>query len=157
MPDAAPAPERDPAEIARGVIDAITYMTLATADGDARPWASPVWFAHRDHREFIWVSHPDARHSENLAANPRLGIAIYDSTVIPGQAEAVYVEAEGGEVSDAAERAGLLEAFSRRSADQGQAAWGEEHVTGAARHRLYRARALTRYILGPGDRRIEVP
>ena len=30
---------------ARRIIDANSYMTLATADADGRPWATPVWFA----------------------------------------------------------------------------------------------------------------
>lgn len=157
MPDAASATAHDPAAVARGVIDAISYMTLATADVDGRPWASPVWFAHREYEEFVWVSHPDARHSENLAANVRLGIAIYDSTVTPGEAEAVYVEAEGGEVTDEAEIPDALEVFNRRGEAQGLTTWGLERVTGSAAHRLYRARARAMFILGPRDRRIEVP
>ena len=150
MSDAAPA------EHAHALIDAMAYMTLATADADGRPWATPVWFAHRDHREFIWISRPGTRHSRNLAANPRLAISIYDSTVVPGDAAAVYMEAEATEVTDAGERAVLLEAFSRRSVAQGLGPFGEADVTGAAPHRLYRARALATFILGPHDQRIEV-
>jgi Pyridoxamine 5'-phosphate oxidase len=30
------------AAVAREIIDANRYMTLATADGDGRPWAAPV-------------------------------------------------------------------------------------------------------------------
>lgn len=145
-----------PAERARALIDSLAYMTLATADPDGRPWATPVWFAHRDHREFIWISRPGARHSRNLAANPRLAISIYDSTVVPGDAAAVYVEAEGEEVTDAGERADLLEAYVRRLLAQGLPPFGEEDVTGAAEHRLYRAHARATYILGARDDRIEV-
>jgi predicted pyridoxine 5'-phosphate oxidase superfamily flavin-nucleotide-binding protein len=36
------------AECARRIIDANSYATLATADADGRPWATPVWFAERD-------------------------------------------------------------------------------------------------------------
>src|SRR3954470_10986623 len=140
-------PEPTPAEQARALIDAIAYMTLATADADGRPWASPVWFAHRDHREFVWISRPGTRHSRNLAANPRLAISIYDSTVVPDDAAAVYVEGEGAEVTDAGERAALLEVFTRRSVAQGLGPFGEADVTGAAPHRLYRARALATFIL----------
>jgi nitroimidazol reductase NimA-like FMN-containing flavoprotein (pyridoxamine 5'-phosphate oxidase superfamily) len=149
-------PDATPAEQARTLIDALAYMTLATAGADGRPWASPVWFAHRDHREFVWISRPGTRHSRNLAANPRLAISIYDSTVVPDDAAAVYVEAEGAEVTDAGERAALLEVFTRRSVAQGLGPFGEADVTGAAPHRLYRARALATFILGPRDQRIEI-
>ena len=32
----------DLVEAARGIIDANRYMTLATADAEGEPWASPV-------------------------------------------------------------------------------------------------------------------
>ena len=51
------------------------YMVLATADAAGLPWASPVWFAANDGREFYWVSRPEARHSRNLAVRAELGIA----------------------------------------------------------------------------------
>jgi hypothetical protein len=54
--------------VVRAIIDAHQYMTLATADAHGTPWASPVWCATDDYREFFWVSSPAARHSHNLAA-----------------------------------------------------------------------------------------
>ena len=69
------------------------YMTLATADADGTPWACPVWFARPDERTFLWASDPDARHSRNIAANPRIALVIFDSTVDPGDAAALYVAA----------------------------------------------------------------
>ena len=75
---------RDPATVARGIIDANRYMTLATADGDGRPWASPVWYAHQGYTDLYWVSRPEARHSRNLAVRPEVSIVIFDSTVPEG-------------------------------------------------------------------------
>ena len=40
--------EYDPAGIARAVIDANSYLTIATADRAGQPWPSPVWYAHAD-------------------------------------------------------------------------------------------------------------
>ena len=37
------AEERDLGAMAREIIDANLFMTLATADSDGRPWASPVY------------------------------------------------------------------------------------------------------------------
>jgi hypothetical protein len=42
----------------RAIVDANSFMTLATADADGLPWASPVWFAPAEYREFFWVSDP---------------------------------------------------------------------------------------------------
>jgi nitroimidazol reductase NimA-like FMN-containing flavoprotein (pyridoxamine 5'-phosphate oxidase superfamily) len=69
------------------------YMTLATADADGVPWASPVWYARPDEATFLWVSDPEARHSRNIAANPRIALVIFDSTVTPSAAQALYVAA----------------------------------------------------------------
>ena len=48
---------------ARDVLLDNRFLTLATADAEGLPWASPVWFATRDCREIFWVSSPTARHS----------------------------------------------------------------------------------------------
>ena len=51
--------------MAREIVDANLFMTLATADSDGRPWASPVYFSPAGYREFFWISEPGARHSRN--------------------------------------------------------------------------------------------
>lgn len=143
------------AEIARAIVDANRYMTLATADSDGRPWASPVWFAHRAYTDFVWVSKPGALHSRNLAARPEVGIVIFDSTVVPGEGEAVYVEAVAREL-DGAERGEALAVFARRSHAQGLAEWTIADVTAPARHRLYSASARRHFILDAHDERLAV-
>jgi nitroimidazol reductase NimA-like FMN-containing flavoprotein (pyridoxamine 5'-phosphate oxidase superfamily) len=147
--------ETDLAAVAREIIDSNQYMTLATADADGRPWASPVWFAHEDYTRFLWVSKPDARHSRNLAARPQAGIVIFDSTVPMGGARAVYLEAtaerleEGDAVRDIA-------VFSRRSQEFGGPEWIAEEIRPPAPLRLYRATVSTHYVLGPNDERSAV-
>jgi pyridoxine/pyridoxamine 5'-phosphate oxidase len=140
---------------ARRVVAANACMTLATADGDGRPWATPVWFADRDLEDFVWVSRPGARHSRNIAARPAVGIVVFDSTVVVGGASAVYVEAEAVEV-DPDDRAAALAACNRRTQQQGIGSWTEQRVTGAARSRLYRARASRVYVLDEHDGRVQV-
>ena len=86
-------------DAARALIDANAYMTLATADRDGRPWASPVWFAHDGYTTFYWVSRPGPRHSRNLEVRPQLAIVIFDSTVPECEGQAVYMEAEAERVA----------------------------------------------------------
>jgi pyridoxine/pyridoxamine 5'-phosphate oxidase len=151
----------DAVALARLVIDQNLYMTLATADAEGRPWASPVWYAPVAHRELLWVSEPGTRHSGNIAARPRVSAVVYDSTVAPGRAQAVYLEGDAEEVP-AAELAPAVEAFSRRSRATGLAAWEPGDVSGDARLRLYRLRAQDVWVLDgigddrEGDRRIPV-
>ena len=89
------------ADVARSVIDENSYMALGTADEAGNPWVSPVWFASEDYRNFHWVSSPDAKHSRNLAAHPEVAIAIFDSSVPVGGAQAVYMKGVAKELTGA--------------------------------------------------------
>ena len=73
---------------------------------------------------------------------------IFDSTVTPGDAAAVYMRAR-------AEQAGVdgLASSTANRAGQGIPAWGAERVTAPAKHRLYRAIAGEQTMLGPGERK----
>jgi nitroimidazol reductase NimA-like FMN-containing flavoprotein (pyridoxamine 5'-phosphate oxidase superfamily) len=146
---------RELAGLARQIIDANRYMTLATADGDGRPWASPVWYAHQGYTDFLWVSRPEARHSRNLASRPELAMVIFDSTVPEGGAQAVYVEALAEELVGAERERGIA-IVSRRSQAAGAGPWDEADVIAPAPHRLFRARASRHFVLGPHDQRIPV-
>ena len=145
----------DAAAVAKRIIDANVYMTLATADAEGRPWPSPVWFAHEGYAEFVWVSKPGARHSRNLAARRQVGIVIFDSTVGQGEADAAYVEAEAQQLEGADEERGI-DIFNRRSESLGWPSWSVADVREPARLRLYGATASSLFVLGPGDERIAV-
>ena len=109
-------------EAARAIVDANSYMTLATADADGAPWASPVWFAHEQYETFLWMSRPGARHSRNIAARREIAIVIFDSTVSPQQRNAVYVEAAAAIVPDA-ELADAVAVYAARSVAAGWRRW----------------------------------
>jgi nitroimidazol reductase NimA-like FMN-containing flavoprotein (pyridoxamine 5'-phosphate oxidase superfamily) len=126
-------------DLARRIIDANGYLTLATADADGRPWATPVWFAHDGYTDFYWMSRPTTRHSANLAARPEAGIVVFDSTVPIYQGNAVYIDAVVEEVPDAAIEAATT-LYSARSVAAGARAWQREDVVEPAEFRLYRAR-----------------
>jgi nitroimidazol reductase NimA-like FMN-containing flavoprotein (pyridoxamine 5'-phosphate oxidase superfamily) len=139
----------------RAIVDANLYMVLGTADAEGRPWASPVYFAHSDYREFVWVSKPGATHSRNLETRAEASIVIFDSTVPIGTGRAVYLSATVDEVG-AEERSQALEIFTRRSLLHGGREWTAEDVVAPARHRLYRATAVDRFVLDEHDERIPV-
>jgi hypothetical protein len=154
VPDATTARD-DPEAHARAIVAANRYMVLATADADGRPWVSPVWVATEDGRELIWLSRPDTRHSGNVAVRPEVAIVIFDSSVAPGDARALYVAAVAEEL-DGDERDRCLGVYSRVSEAQGLSATTTEDVSGTGRWRLYRAVATERSVLGPGDDRLPV-
>ena len=136
-------------DLARTIVDSNRYMVLGTADADGQPWVTPVWFASEDYERFHWVSSPDARHSRNLDARPEVAIAIFDSTVPVGGAQAVYMsglaeQLTGGELEHG------IEVFSRLSeADVGRR-WGLDDVQPPSPFRLYRATVSEHYVLIPG-------
>jgi pyridoxine/pyridoxamine 5'-phosphate oxidase len=142
-----------PTEVARRVLDANAYLTLSTADASGRPWATPVWFADRDGREFVWVSRTTRRHSHNIAARPEVALAIFDSTTPVGAATAVYVEAVAAMVSDDG-LADALAIFNGEADASGLPLWGADQVTGAAPFRLYRAVTTQSWILDEHENRV---
>jgi nitroimidazol reductase NimA-like FMN-containing flavoprotein (pyridoxamine 5'-phosphate oxidase superfamily) len=143
--------------MAKAIVDANSYLTLGTADAAGVPWASPVWYAHASYREYFWVSRPGARHSQNIAVRPEVGIVIFDSTVPIGTGKAVYMAAVAEEVSDDDEVARGIEVFSERSLAQGGRAWTPGDVGPAGRVRLYRARVSEQFVLSPEDERLPLP
>jgi nitroimidazol reductase NimA-like FMN-containing flavoprotein (pyridoxamine 5'-phosphate oxidase superfamily) len=146
------ATHEDLAAVARRLIDAHAYLTLATADEGGRPWASPVFYSAAGYSDFYWVSVPAARHSRNLADRPEVAIVIFDSRVPVGGAQAVYLEARAEEVP-AAELPGAIEMFSRGSQARGAPPWAIDDVRAHAAHRLYRARASACSVLDGSDER----
>jgi nitroimidazol reductase NimA-like FMN-containing flavoprotein (pyridoxamine 5'-phosphate oxidase superfamily) len=139
-------------DLARRIIDANTYMALGTADEAGRPWISPVYFATEDYRHFHWVSRPDARHSRNLKARAEVAIAIFDSSVPIGGAQAVYIAGRSEELAGGELERGI-ELFSRVSQADGARPWTLDEVQASAPLRLYRAAAAEHFVLVPGDRR----
>ena len=142
-------------DVVLAILDANAYMTLATADRRGNPWASPVWYASADYREFVWVSSPEARHSRNIAVRPELAIVIFDSQQRPGTGEAVYVSARAELVPDH-DLDRCLDIFSAVSRRQGLAVWERQAVQPPARLRLYHATAIEHYVLSSRDERIPV-
>jgi Pyridoxamine 5'-phosphate oxidase len=145
-------PERE--AMAKAIVDGNTYMTLGTADTEGLPWASPVWYAPASYREFFWVSKPGARHSQNIAVRPELGIVIFDSTVPISSGEAVYMAARAEQVTAADEVERGMAVFSGRSLAQGGHEWTPDDVSPSARLRLYRALASEQFVLSQEDERL---
>lgn len=140
--------QQDLAAVARSIIDSNMYMVLGTADGAGRPWVSPVYYATAGHREFFWVSSPEARHSRDVATRPEVRIVIFDSRAAIGTGQGVYMAATAEELTgDELDRG--IGIFSRMSQSHGGHAWARGDVTGSQPYRLYRATASEHSVLDP--------
>jgi nitroimidazol reductase NimA-like FMN-containing flavoprotein (pyridoxamine 5'-phosphate oxidase superfamily) len=126
-------------EMARRVIDGNTYMVLGTLDPEGQPRLSPVFYTPARYRDFYWVSVPEAHHSRNVAERPDVRLVIFDSTMPPGEGEAVYVSATAREVPKAELPDVVREAFRTDAGTQ----FTPEELSGHARLRLYVARATS--------------
>src|SRR5689334_22393231 len=93
--------QQDVGALAQTIIDANMYMVLGTADESGIPWVTPVYFGHREYREFYWISSPDVRHSHNIAVRTQVSIVVFDSQVRAGQGQAVYMSAIAQELTGA--------------------------------------------------------
>ena len=139
----------DLTELARRIIDANRYLALGTADDAGHPWVTPVWFASEDYRSFHWVSSPEAKHSRYLAARPEVAIAIYDSSVPVGDAQAVYMKGVAEELTGAELERGIG-VFDRVSREDIGREWSLDDVQGSSLFRLYRATVSEHWVLIPG-------
>lgn len=135
--------------IAREIIDTNLYMVLATSNEQGEPWASPVYFAHEDYRQFLWVSRPSRTHSQNIAVRPEVSIVIFDSSVPISSGMGAYCRATAEQVTGD-DRISAMEAFSRRSLSHGGDPWSVESVEEPAALRLYRATTYETFVLKPG-------
>jgi uncharacterized protein YhbP (UPF0306 family) len=143
-------PGQDLAAIARTIIDANQYMTLATADVQGQPWASPVFYATADYTEFYWISAPATTHSENLAQRPQISIVIFDSRAPEGTGQAVYLSATAEVVhDDDLDRA--LAIYPGPAGREQATHYTREQFHALAPYRLYRATAFEHSILCPRD------
>jgi pyridoxine/pyridoxamine 5'-phosphate oxidase len=144
------------AELVDLILRRTAYMTLATADGDGLPWASPVWFAVGDDRALYWVSRPASVHSQNIAARADVSVVVFDTNARVGEAQAVYARARASQVPDG----DGIEVFSRASVDAGIGSWTVAEVTAPAELRLYRADLTELSLLDAqvtGGRDVRVP
>ena len=135
----------DLAALARAILDASLYMTLGTADESGRPWVSPVYYAADGYRDFFWVSSPEARHSENIAARPDVSLVVFDSHARIGEGQAVYMTAIAEELAGAELIRGI-EVFSRRSVKHGAGPWKPSDVKAPSSLRAYRATATEHWV-----------
>jgi uncharacterized protein YhbP (UPF0306 family) len=136
----------------RRVIDANLYMTLGTADEAGSPWATPVYFAHTNYREFVWVSKTGARHSRNIAARPQVGIVVFDSHAPISTGGGVYMAATAEQLLGD-DREPALAVFSERTVSHGGEPFGVADVEPPSEVRLYRAIATEHWVLDSRDYR----
>lgn len=129
---------------ARAIIDQVKYATLATVSVDGVPWNTPVFCAYDDQYSVYWGSHRHSQHSRNVLANGLAAIVIYNSMVLPGTGEAVYLETQVSEINELSEINRVQEMLQKRRGRDPY--WQIRDLSGEGAARLYKATVIKAWI-----------
>lgn len=122
---------------AKAVINAIQYITIATVDSSGQPWNAPVYCAFDENYNFYWASSQESQHSENISANNKIFLVIYDSTSPEGRTEnGVYMLAKAYQIDDPVEINKAIKYMYERKSKQPKKV---EDFMGDAPRRVYKA------------------
>lgn len=121
---------------AKKIIQAISYITIATVSEDGQPWNTPVLSAFDENYNFFWVSYQNAQHSKNIKNNSKIFFVIYDSTASLGTGEGVYIQARASELTDREDIDFALGVLAKRL---GHAPDISENFTAEMPRRIYKA------------------
>lgn len=72
----------DKTEKAKKIITSNLYMTIATVTKDGLPWNTPVYYAFDESYAFYWYSRKNTKHSQLIAENSNVAVAIFDLSPI---------------------------------------------------------------------------
>ena len=87
----------------------VPAMTLATSAGGC-PWAADVYFAATGH-DFVFLSSPGSRHSQNLLANPCCAATVHSRAASWREIKGLQMEGTAEPVIDAEAMAHALSAY----------------------------------------------
>lgn len=74
------------------LLRSIPYVTIATVGTDGQPWNTPLVGHFDDAMNLYFVTAKDSQHGKNIAHEPRIFAAIYDSQATLGSGEGLYLK-----------------------------------------------------------------
>lgn len=95
---------KDLAAAARAIIADIQYITIATVSSVGEPWNTPVFAAYDELYNFYFSTDTASHKARNIAANGKVFLVIYDSTVLAGTGVGVYIEGQARLLTDELEK-----------------------------------------------------
>ncbi len=88
---------------AKQILDENLYMTLSVASKKGEPWIANLYYVYDKNYTFYWYSPIDSVHSQRIRENPSVAFAIFNSTVVGDDVDAVYIKAKAYEITDTKE------------------------------------------------------
>ena len=124
------------------LLQTVRYATVSTVDKDGEPWAAPVWYVFDDDYNVHWWSPIDSQHSKNIAHDPNVYIAIFDSTAPEGDGFGLYMRAEA-KVLTGDELDSAMDLYNQSTE---MFKLDLENCTGNASTRMYKATVSRRWV-----------
>ncbi len=110
-------------------------MQIATSV-DGQPWCCTVYYVHDDQRNLYWASFPTRRHSQEIASNPNVAIAIPIRHTKGEKVIGIQVEGTAEMLQPDESNRLIVEAYARKfGRDQD---WVEDFTAGKNKHQLYK-------------------
>ena len=78
-------------------------MTLSVSGKAGEPWIANVFFAYDKKLNLYLYSSKETKHSSYIKENPNVALAIFNSTAVGDEVDAVYIKATASEVSSKSE------------------------------------------------------
>jgi uncharacterized protein YhbP (UPF0306 family) len=134
----------DMEKIVREYIDKSIHLSLATCSGD-QPWVCEVHFVYDEDLNLYFRSLRSRRHSQEIAANPRVAGNIVKQHELGESPHAIYFEGTAECLTDDAERQRIFPRFAKRLG-------ANESILEEARrgdgHQFYKINVATWYAFG---------
>lgn len=122
-----------------GVLVEVVSLNEKTSTPDGMPHNSPVNIAYDEKGNFYWASGVDAQHSQNIANNPNVFIAIFDSNVSSSIKEGAYILAVARMLTTPEEVLPALWALSHRANGRPPSEAALGRYSGDSPRRIYMA------------------
>ncbi len=140
------------------IINENLYMTISVATKQGEPWIANVYYAVDLNYNFYWYSPTNSLHSTMIRENPIIAIAIFNSTAIGDDVDAVYIKASVKEVVKSMEIIKGLTVYGKKMLKSGfvhKKAQVEKFIKqykdfqGISKLRLYKASPIKIWKLAP--------
>lgn len=76
------------------------YLTISVSSKNGEPWIANLYYAYDKDFNFYWYSPKNSLHSSLIRKNPRVAIAIFNSTATGDEVDAVYIKAKAFEITE---------------------------------------------------------
>lgn len=110
-------------------------MQLATCV-DGRPWCCTVYYVHDADRNLYWASLPTRRHSQEIAKNPSVAVAIPIQHAKAEKVVGIQIEGTAELLEPSEANRTIVEAYAARFGRDKQ--WIDDFTAGKNQHQLYK-------------------